>query len=229
MASGSGPGAQAPDGCSVELYRQSPYLDDLAPVREFLPAGAPILELGCGTGRLTRVLLDWRLRPTAVDESAAMLAELPGGAERVLSAIEALALDRRFDRVLLASRLINHADAAVRAAFAACAARYLQPGGKLLLQRHDPVWLATAQPGLLGQLGPASLRLESVARNGPRAAMHLRYDIGADSWHRRFETESLSESQIEALLRSFGFSTIDWHAPARTWAVATLGPQRGPS
>ena len=47
---GKGPGEQAPDGCSVELYLKLPYLGDLEPVHQFLNANASILELGCGTG-----------------------------------------------------------------------------------------------------------------------------------------------------------------------------------
>jgi len=71
--SGSGPGTQARDGCSVELYRRLPYFGELDAVREYLPYGVRVLELGCGTGRLTRKLLEWGTRPTSVDNSPKML------------------------------------------------------------------------------------------------------------------------------------------------------------
>lgn len=221
ICGGTGPGPQAPDGCSVLLYRELPYRDDLAPVQDALPSGASVLELGCGTGRLTRVLLDWGLRPTAVDESAAMAAEVPAGADTIVAPIETLAVERRFDVVLLASRLINHPHREVRTAFIACAARHLRPGGKLLIERHDPAWLAGVQPGPLGQLGPVALRLEAVARRGSLVQMSLRYSLDGSTWLHHFETESLSEAQIAALLHAQGFGAIAWRGPARTWAVAT--------
>ena len=60
--SGTGPGVQTGDGCSVELYRLLPYFGELDPVRMFLPPGVSVLELGSGTGRLTRQLLSWGAR-----------------------------------------------------------------------------------------------------------------------------------------------------------------------
>jgi len=77
---GSGPGPQARDGCSVELYRSLPYLGEIDCVRPLLYPGSSVLELGCGTGRLTRFLLDLGLRVTAVDNSPEMLLAVPSPA-----------------------------------------------------------------------------------------------------------------------------------------------------
>ena len=60
--------------------------------------GAWILELGCGTGRITHPLVALGHPVVAVDESPEMLAHVRG-AETVCARIEDLALDRRFNVV----------------------------------------------------------------------------------------------------------------------------------
>ena len=116
---GAGPGVQARDGCSVELYRRLPYFGELEEYRALFPPGVQVVELGCGAGRLTGRLLDWGVHVTAVDNCPEMLAALPNGASPVLSDIESLNLDRRFEVTLLASCLINHPAADARFAFVA--------------------------------------------------------------------------------------------------------------
>ena len=65
-----------------------------------------MLELGCGTGRITRQLVRLGYRVTAVDESPEMLAKVLD-AETVHAPIEGLELGRRFGAALLASNLVN--------------------------------------------------------------------------------------------------------------------------
>ena len=73
---------------------------------------------------------------TAVDNSDEMLAYVPSGAHAVKADIEELRLPATFDVVLLASRLINHEDHDVRAAFIRTAAMHLTHLGKFVLERH---------------------------------------------------------------------------------------------
>jgi len=220
MFTGSGPGVQAPDGCSVEFYRRLPYIGELEAVREQLPRGGEVLELGCGTGRLTRKLIEWGLRPTSVDNSPEMLAELPGGAVPALADIENLRLTKRFDVAVLASCLINHPSDATRTRFLETTAHHLKAGGLLLAERHDPNWLATATVGLTSELGPMELRVESVNRTGNLVTMTLRYSDGADSWLHSFVTVSLSEEDIERLLSDCGFEHFAWLGAKRRWVAA---------
>ena len=220
MFTGSGPGVQAPDGCSVEFYRRLPYIGELEAVREHLPRGAEVLELGCGTGRLTRKFIEWGLRPTSVDNSPEMLAELPRSSVPMLADIETLRLSKRFDVAVLASCLVNHPSDATRMRFLETAAEHLKADGLLLAERHDPHWLEAATAGLTSKLGPMELRVESVHRVDNVVTMTLRYSDGANSWLHSFVTVSLSEEDIERMLSNCGFDHFGWLGPKHRWVAA---------
>lgn len=218
--SGSGPGAQTADGCSVEFYRQLPYMGELDAVMPIFPTGGSVLELGCGTGRLCAHLASAGLQVTGVDDSAEMLSALPAGVNAVQSSIESLVLRRSFDVVLLASHLINHPAVATREAFVGCARRHLRNGGRLLLERHDPGWLAAARPGLAGRAGQVEFHVEAIARDHEFVHMTLRYERAGQTWRRTFTTVTLSEAQIEEQLRRSGFADVSWHGERTLWASA---------
>lgn len=223
MFSGSGPGAQTQDGCSVELYRRLPDAQDLDCVVARLKPGMTLLELGCGTGRQTCRLLAWGCEVTAVDNSAEMLAHLPAQVEAVQADITTLALGRRFDRVLLASGLINHADAAVRAAFLHTAAQHLAPGGELIVQRQDPRWLAEVQTGWVGRVGEVELQAESVRRRSAEIHITLAYRLASDCWRQSFAVVALDDAAMHALLAAAGFVGAPvWLDDARRWGAAPL-------
>jgi SAM-dependent methyltransferase len=67
-----------PDGCSVELYALLPPMGEPEVVHAAVPAGASILELGAGAGRVTHRLVALGHPVVAVDESAEMLARVRG-------------------------------------------------------------------------------------------------------------------------------------------------------
>lgn len=219
MFRGSGPGLQTPDGCSVELYALLPYLDDLGPVRAAFGTGSTVLELGCGAGRLTRKLIEWGFSVTAVDESEAMLAELPPGTHAVHSPIEALNLDTRFDCALLAGCLINHPVVDTRRAFLSSAIKHLKLTGVLILERQDADWLPNAQVGLVRKAGPVSVQVVSVGNRGNFVDMTVRYECDQGTWLHEFSAEVLSEKQIEQILHEHGVGRVTWHGPRRRWAV----------
>ncbi|MGH3422062.1 MAG: class I SAM-dependent methyltransferase, partial [Streptosporangiaceae bacterium] len=103
---GTGPGVITNDGCAVDFYALLPTFGEPEIVHAAIPAEASILELGVGTGRLLRPLAALGHPATGVDDSADMLARSPD-LETMLSPIESLRLDRKFDVVLLASTMIN--------------------------------------------------------------------------------------------------------------------------
>jgi SAM-dependent methyltransferase len=225
--SGSGPGARTADGCSVELYREMPYFGELEDLRPLLPAGAALLELGCGTGRHTRVLLAMGLDVTAVDNAPEMLAALPEGARPVLADIETLELAERFDVALLASCLVNHPDPATRRAFLGAARRHLRPGGRLLVQRHDAAWLLCAPAGTTSTVGPLTIRIEAVERTPPRVSMTLRYDTPGGTWRHAFVAVALDEVQLEKELAGAGFERPAWIGSRRRWVSTMASTSRG--
>jgi SAM-dependent methyltransferase len=213
---------QARDGCSVELYRRLPYLGELEDYCALFPPDAQVVELGCGAGRLTRRLLEWGARVTAVDNCPEMLAALPEGALRVLSDIETLNLDRRFDVALLASCLINHPAPDIRFAFVATARRHLGQRGRLLVERHDPAWLRGIQPGPINPAGDIVMSVEAARRTGDIVEMTLRYEVAGNLWRHSFAAAALDKAEIEALLSQSGLGSFVWSGTRNRWLSAVV-------
>ncbi len=219
--SGSGPGAQTRDGCSVQLYRVLPYMGELADIEDELRRYDSVLELGCGTGRLCTRLLQFGLAVSGVDESAEMLANMPVGVRRIQSPIEDLNLQQTWDAVLLPSHMINHPDAKTRSALVRAGRRHVKPGaGTFYLRRHDPKWLESVQDGPLGEAFGVSMSAENVTMQDDIVSMTLRYKVDEDQWTQTFSAAVLSEAQVEDLLRQEGFAGTRWLGRNRLWAAA---------
>lgn len=115
-----------------------------------------ILELGCGSGRVTLPLAREGHHVVAVDAAPTMLAALERRLERAGAAIRSrvrpveadlrdVAVGGRFPLVLAAFNVLEHLY--TRAELAACLARvaaHLAPGGRFAfdVQLPDPAWLA---------------------------------------------------------------------------------------
>ena len=200
-----------------------PYRGELEPVRAEFDAGMSVLELGCGTGRLSRELLSYGCIVTAVDSSPEMLSFVPSEARVVQGSIEALNLAQEFDIVLLAAGLINHCDADVRAAFIHSAAKHTGKNGKFLVERQDPAWLASAREGVTRNDAEMSTAVESVTRMGSTVGMTVRYTGPSDTWTHSFVLEALDDASFENELKVGGFGPVRWLDARRRWASARLG------
>jgi len=219
--SGSGPGIQTPDGCSVEFYKRLPYIGDLLDIESSLLSHKSALELGCGTGRLCGRLQQLGLQVTGIDESDAMLAHLPVGVEGINASIETLNLDRRWSAVLLPSHLINHPDDAVRRGFVAAARRHITADGSFYVKRHCPEWISTVRAGPLGTSHGVVLHAEGVSRAGDLLSMTIRYETSDATWTQSFTTLALSTREVEQLLTECGFTRFVWLGSKRLWVAAS--------
>jgi SAM-dependent methyltransferase len=223
-ASGTGPGAITPDGCAVELYVLLQPMGEPEIVHAAVPAGASVLELGAGAGRVTHPLVALGHPVVAVDESAEMLANIRG-ADTVQAGIEDLDLRRRFDAVLLASFLVNTDDRDVRRRFLATCRRHVRDGGCVLIQRHPPAWFDEATNGE-GVAGGVIHRLRNVSRPGPGLlAATAEYQVGDRVWTQTFTAERLDDEALAAALAEAGLAVDAYLTGDGSWVRAVPAPR----
>ncbi len=197
------------DGSPALVYLALPADDSPALIAANTPPGGTALELGSGPGRITRVLVALGLRVTAVDDSAEMLAHVTG-ARTVCADLFALDLDQGFDTVVAASHLINHPDPARRAALLAVCARHVRADhGAVLVQRHPPGWLRTAEPSR-SRHGLVELSFEPLRRTGPVLSASMTYRLGEVEWIQRFDAFDLDDDQLADEADAAGLS-VDRH------------------
>jgi SAM-dependent methyltransferase len=213
----------APDGSPVDLYARLPTFGEPELVHGAIPAGAEILELGAGAGRMTHRLLGLGHAVTAVDESAEMLARVRG-AETVHADIVGLDLGRRFGCVLLASHLVNVDDDRQRAGFLEACARHVAPDGVVVIQRYDPAWADDPRPSESEREGVA-VRVLEPRREGERLHATVEYRTGDRRWrHGPFTSRILSDGELEERLGVAGLVRDRWLDEARSWLAAIPAP-----
>jgi SAM-dependent methyltransferase len=217
---GTGPGTIAPDGSAVDYYALLAPSGDAERVHAAIPAGASILELGAGAGRVTKGLLALGHPVVAVDEAAEMLAQIEG-AETVCSPIQSLALGRRFDLVLLMSYLIETADDRLRGALLRACAAHVAPDGCVILQRQAPEWYDTVAPFERTVGEGRTVRLADVHSPGPGLlAATMEYAVGDRHWTHSFVSRRLDDDYLAALLAEVGLRPAGFVAGDRGWVRA---------
>jgi SAM-dependent methyltransferase len=221
---GAGPGESsaadrfAPDGSPVPFYERMPPRGEPELIHAAIPAGAEILELGAGAGRITHPLLRLGHPVVAVDQSRAMLDRIRD-VETVEGDIEALALDRRFCVVLLPSNFINDPDRGRRLAFLACCARHVLPSGQVLLEGFPREWSPSSD---WSEHGGVRLRLASFARKGSLVSGEMEYLVDGERLTHRFESRLLSEDELDDDLASAGLRRVRYLDDAGAWVEARL-------
>jgi SAM-dependent methyltransferase len=154
------PALYTTDGLQVETYdvtwAEVPGGDDVSFFRRLADeTGGPVLELGCGTGRVAIPLAEAGHSVVGLDRSTQMLEiamrkreGLPAAVRRRLRFVEGdmteFRVGRRFGLVFAAFRVfMSLLDPAAQRATLASIRRHLRPGGLLALDVFDPrlAWL----------------------------------------------------------------------------------------
>ncbi|GAA4086934.1 class I SAM-dependent methyltransferase [Nonomuraea soli] len=225
MNTGTGPGAITPDGSPVEFYLLLDADDEAEVIASAVPAGASLLELGSGVGRVTHALLAKGLSVVAVDESAEMLAHVRG-AETVQARVQELDLGRRFDGVVLASFLLNTPDDGLRRAFLAACARHVAPGGSVLVQWQPYETHERWAPGMGRTTGPIGIVMDRVERVEPHLfSATMRYTHGERAWTQSFESRQFTDEELAAELGTAGLVRDRFLTEDRTWLRAVPAGQ----
>jgi SAM-dependent methyltransferase len=209
----------APDGSPVDLYLLFPPAGEAERVHAAVPESATVLDLGCGVGRISHELIRLGHPVVAVDESPEMLAHVRG-ANKVKGSIEELDLGRRFPCVLLASHLVNTADAKQRRAFLRTCARHVADDGVILLERHEPDW--APEEGVSGRMGEVTIALEDVRVDPPAVAATVRYEADGRTWRHPFDALLLDDDALDEELRAAGLRLSRVLDERGTWVEARL-------
>jgi SAM-dependent methyltransferase len=216
---GTGPGAITPDGCAVELYARLPVREEPDVIAAAVPAGAHILELGSGVGRVTHPLLERGFTVTAVDESAEMLGRVRG-ARTICSPIEDLDLGERFDVVMLASFLVHNGDVEVRQGMLRTCARHVAEGGCVLIQREGADYHAKVPRERVDPSG-FTVRIASSEPVGDGVnSVRAEYEFPDAVWTQTFRSRPLTKEQFEEALAEAGLEVDTYLTPDGIWVRA---------
>lgn len=132
----------------VTPYRERPDIDFF--VEEAVQAGGPVLEIGCGTGRILVPTAQAGIEITGLDLSADMLAvcrerlesqppEVQARVDLVQADMRSFNLGQRFNLVTLPFRPFQHLlTPQDQMACLDCIHRHLNPGGLLILDLFNP-------------------------------------------------------------------------------------------
>ena len=211
----------APDGSPVEVYRRLPAGGEPGIIHDAVSSGSSLLELGCGTGRVTVALAGLGHHVTAVDQSAAMLAELPRdpSIEPVEADIERLDLGRRFDAVILGSHLLNAPDG-LAARFLATAGRHLATKGLAVAEVYPAAMDWPAAVGRRSPVGDVGVTVTRAMVRGTRLNAAVAYDVEGRTWDQPFEADLLDEDALRARLLEGGFAFDRWLDEPSGWLAA---------
>lgn len=206
-------GSVAPDGSSVDLYLQFPPSKQPGVLLKVLPAGASVLDLGCGVGRIAEPLMKAGHAVVGVDECRAMLDHCEF--ETIDSKIEDLDLDVTFDAVILSSYLINNPDQKVRRELLDTCRRHVRPGGVVLIQKQSDWSEMHERSSTKGDISFEVLNVHGEPRGICYAT--LRYTIGGRTWTENTVTRDLSVEDLLEEISSAGLSQLRFLDVSNTW------------
>lgn len=209
------------------------YAEDLPLWRE-LAADGPVLDLGCGTGRVAIDLATRGVPVVGLDRDPVLLAALAARAEglpveAVCADARAFDLGRRFAIVLAPMQTVQLLGGqAGRDGFLRCAKAHLEPGGLFALALADalegfdettatpPLPDVREEDGIVYFSQPVAVKDE-----GERVAIHrvrevVDRDGGRTSGHDVVRLDRLEPEQLEAEAAALGFAVLERRAIAAT-------------
>ena len=198
----------APNGSPVAFYRRLPADGGPEPIDGLIAAGASVLDLGCGPGRIAGPLVALGHPVTGVDDGAAMIAALPAGVEGVVGDARRIRLGRRFGAVLLASHLLNDPDGGPDVA--ATAAAHLAPDGVVIGETYPPRWNPRAASATDDTSATPHVELVPASVVGDRLEAEVRYGVDDSEWHQAFTARLLDEAGLRDLLRGARLTLVRW-------------------
>ncbi|WP_408055291.1 class I SAM-dependent methyltransferase [Streptomyces paludis] len=217
---GTGPGAITPDGCAVDLYSRLTAGREPDVIAAAVPAGASLLELGCGAGRVTHPLIERGFVVTAVDESPEMLERIRG-ARTVLSPIETLELDETFDVVMLASYLVHFAEHRLRDALLRACRRHVADDGCVLIQREGLDWHRAVPWERYDEAAGCQVRMVACEPVGDGVdALRAEYIFPDVTWKQTFHSRELTKEAFEGYLDQAGLAVDAYLTDDGTWVRA---------
>lgn len=224
---GAGPGSITRDGCAVDLYLLLQPRGEAEMIHAAVTPGASILELGCGTGRITRGLLDLGHSVLGVDWSDEMLVHMPAEARAMQADIGTLRLEERFDVVTLTNNVATSADDAQNLAFLRTARHHLAPGGLVVMERLHPHWMnpaVRAQASVPQRYGAITQSFDDLRVDGEIVHLTVRYahDDGR-AWTQSADMRVHTDERLSALLVEAGLRQVRWLDERREWALAEAG------
>ena len=188
----------APDGSPVELYLRFPAGETAALIDRAVPAGATVLDLGCGVGRIGGELVRTGHQVTGVDNSPAMLHHAhERGIETVPAEIVGLDLGRSFDVVLLLSHFVSEADEVHRHQYWRAAAIHVRRGGAVVVERFAADWVKTVEPMTRNAHG-VETELHDLEHDGDLLLARITYRIDGRSWTQTFDAIALDDEALAA-------------------------------
>jgi SAM-dependent methyltransferase len=213
-------GVVAPDGSPVDIYRAMPRPAEADTIHAAIPAGATVLDLGCGTGRFARALAALGHAVVAVDHEPAMLEglEVVEGVTPLLADIGSLALDRAFGVVLLASHLVDDDDLGPRVLTVAAA--HVDPDGVVMGEIYPPGTDWAGAVGRRSDYGPVGVTLTRATVDGDRLIAAVRFDLDGRTWDQPFEARLLDEAALARRLAEADLAFDRWLDAGRGWFVA---------
>ncbi|MBN6055730.1 hypothetical protein JYK22_27610, partial [Nonomuraea sp. RK-328] len=143
------------------------------------------------------------------------------GARTVRARIDELRLERRFDTVLLASHLVQTADAEGRGGLLEACARHAAPDGHVLIQWMPPERHDAWQVGQGRTEDGVTVELAALERREPgHYAATMRYTVGERQWTQSFSSWRMSDEDLARALEAAGLRLGRFLTEDRTWVAA---------